>query len=194
MAPRFHPSVSSYRMTHTFSPAPPSICVDYLSHNWEEQDVWVSWRNMTRHKNDIANGARLENACWRTWWKQRNHLQTCAPEMLGWLKDGDVTWLYGPFHTAADPIPASKKATLSEKSMNKGAKPTKSILKRTVGDTFWTIASAHLRDAESGIHTPVSNTPKSAHSIPTTQSDSAATSSLQLIDDEGDSLGSAVRF
>lgn len=59
--------------------------VDYLSHQWEEEDVWRSWRNMTRQKNEIANGIRLENASWRTWWKQRNKLKTVTPETLNWF-------------------------------------------------------------------------------------------------------------
>ena len=58
--------------------------VDYLSHNWREEDVWRSWRSMTRQKNEIANGSRLENASWRTWWKQRNKLKTISPETLNW--------------------------------------------------------------------------------------------------------------
>src|SRR5258707_10043960 len=58
--------------------------VDYLSHEWREEDVWRSWRNMTRQKNEIANGVRLENASWRTWWKQRNKLKTVTPETLNW--------------------------------------------------------------------------------------------------------------
>lgn len=62
----------------------PSICVDYLSHDWSEEDVWASWRNMTRHKHEIANGVRLENASWRTWQKQRNNLKTINPETLNW--------------------------------------------------------------------------------------------------------------
>lgn len=62
----------------------PSICVDYLSHDWSEEDVWASWRNMTRHKHEIANGVRLENASWRTWQKQRNKLKTISPETLNW--------------------------------------------------------------------------------------------------------------
>ncbi|KAJ7091471.1 hypothetical protein B0H15DRAFT_948415 [Mycena belliarum] len=82
--------------------------VDYLSHEWAEEDVWRSWRNMTRHKNEITNGARLENASWRTWWKQRNKLKTVTPETLNWLKDSDVTWLYGPLHTAVDWAPPPK--------------------------------------------------------------------------------------
>ncbi|KAJ6498305.1 hypothetical protein DFH09DRAFT_1376118 [Mycena vulgaris] len=82
--------------------------VDYLSHEWAEEDVWRSWRNMTRQKNEIANGMRLENASWRTWWKQRNKLKTVTPETLNWLKDSDVTWLYGPLHTAVDWSPPPK--------------------------------------------------------------------------------------
>ncbi|EEB98932.1 hypothetical protein MPER_01473 [Moniliophthora perniciosa FA553] len=39
---------------------------------------------MTRQKNEIANGMRLENASWRTWWKQRNNLKTVNPETLNW--------------------------------------------------------------------------------------------------------------
>ncbi|KAG1881080.1 hypothetical protein F4604DRAFT_1922101 [Suillus subluteus] len=53
--------------------------VDYLSHEWREEDVWRSWRSMTRLKNEITNGMRLENASWRTWWKQRNKLSTITP-------------------------------------------------------------------------------------------------------------------
>lgn len=79
--------------------------VDYLSHEWREEDVWRSWRSMTRLKNEITNGMRLENASWRTWWKQRNKLSTVSPETLNWLKDSDVTWLYGPLHTADYPAP-----------------------------------------------------------------------------------------
>ncbi|KAG7094142.1 hypothetical protein E1B28_007754 [Marasmius oreades] len=82
--------------------------VDYLSHDWREEDVWRSWRNMTRQKNEITNGMRLENASWRTWWKQRNNLQTVNPETLNWLKDSDVTWLYGPLHTAVEWTPPPK--------------------------------------------------------------------------------------
>ncbi|KIY70547.1 hypothetical protein CYLTODRAFT_451584 [Cylindrobasidium torrendii FP15055 ss-10] len=90
----------------------PRSQVDYLSHDWEEEDVWKSWRNMTRQKNEIANGMRLENASWRTWWKQRNKLKTISPETLNWLKDSDVTWLYGPLHTAAEWTPPPRKSTV----------------------------------------------------------------------------------
>lgn len=115
--------------------------VDYLSHDWEEEDVWRSWRNMTRQKNEIANGVRLENASWRTWWKQRNKLKTVTPETLNWLKDSDVTWLYGPLHTAVDWTPPPKPDSVpdSVESSNPASahdrldlsshKPRKTILK-----------------------------------------------------------------
>ncbi|KAG8695166.1 hypothetical protein FRC09_009356 [Ceratobasidium sp. 395] len=110
----------------------PQICVDYLSHNWQEEDVWKSWRSMTRHKHEIANGVRLENASWRTWWKQRNKLRTISPETLNWLKDSDVTWLYGPLHTA-EPVPPHKEPTLSDKLDLIKAAGKKPILKhRTI--------------------------------------------------------------
>ncbi|KAG0148119.1 hypothetical protein CROQUDRAFT_670098 [Cronartium quercuum f. sp. fusiforme G11] len=93
----------------------PSICVDYLSHNWDESDVWTSWKAMTRHKHEMANGVRLENASWRTWAKQRSNLKTISPETLNWLKDSDVTWLYGPLHTAVDPVPPPKMSSLQDR-------------------------------------------------------------------------------
>ncbi|ORX43711.1 hypothetical protein DM01DRAFT_1329558 [Hesseltinella vesiculosa] len=77
----------------------PEVCVDYLSYKFDEMDLAASWRMMTKQKKDVVNGIRLENASWRTWAKQRNNLQTISPETLNWLKDSDVTWLYGPLHT-----------------------------------------------------------------------------------------------
>ncbi|KAH8103954.1 hypothetical protein BXZ70DRAFT_674671 [Cristinia sonorae] len=121
--------------------------VDYLSHEWREEDVWQSWRHMTRQKNAVANGTRLENASWRTWWKQRNKLKTISPETLNWLKDSDVTWLYGPLHIGSDWIKpvehppvhirknsisngeASRSATISH-SPSPNAMGKKPILKR----------------------------------------------------------------
>ncbi|KAI9033919.1 hypothetical protein CLU79DRAFT_883008 [Phycomyces nitens] len=77
----------------------PEMCVDYLSYHFDEMDLAASWRVMTKQKKDIVNGLRLENASWRTWAKQKNKLKTVSPETLNWLKDSDVTWLYGPLHT-----------------------------------------------------------------------------------------------
>ncbi|KAE8266718.1 hypothetical protein A4X09_0g5626 [Tilletia walkeri] len=112
-------------ITDTSSPLPddaqintvlPSICVDYLSHHWDkDEQIWASWKAMTKSKNEITNGVRLENASWRTWAKQRGKLKTISPETLNWLKDSDVTWLYGPLHEKANPVPPPKQATFADR-------------------------------------------------------------------------------
>lgn len=63
----------------------PSRHVDYLSHEWREEDVWESWRYVTRHRDTYSNGLRLENASWRTWMKLKQGLGTISPEALNWL-------------------------------------------------------------------------------------------------------------
>lgn len=83
----------------------PDRHVDYLSHDWSENDIWVSWRHVTKQKAFLQSGARLENASWRTWAKSRNNLKTISPETLNWLKDCDVTWLYGPLHRGMEHRP-----------------------------------------------------------------------------------------
>lgn len=39
---------------------------------------------------------RLENACWRRWYKQMKQLPEVSPSCINWNKDEDITWLYGP--------------------------------------------------------------------------------------------------
>ncbi|KAI5466624.1 hypothetical protein BGZ63DRAFT_2871 [Mariannaea sp. PMI_226] len=82
----------------------PSRQVDYLSHDWKEEDIWSSWRYIVTRRGEFSNSARLENASWRTWMKAKNNLKTVSPETLNWLKDCDVTWLYGPLQSGVKPI------------------------------------------------------------------------------------------
>ncbi|KAI1430010.1 hypothetical protein F5Y12DRAFT_216985 [Xylaria sp. FL1777] len=77
----------------------PTQHVDYLSHDWKEEEIWSSWRYIISKRTEFANAARLENASWRTWMKAKYNLKTVSPETLNWLKDCDVTWLYGPLQT-----------------------------------------------------------------------------------------------
>ena len=77
----------------------PSRHVDYLSHDWKEEDIWSSWSYVVHRRKEINNSTRLENASWRTWTKSKNALKTISPESLNWLKDCDTTWLYGPLQT-----------------------------------------------------------------------------------------------
>ncbi|PWN50796.1 hypothetical protein IE53DRAFT_315092 [Violaceomyces palustris] len=137
-APQPYPTVGNNTPApddHQIESKMPSICVDYLSHQWTDEDVWSSWKAMTKRKNEIANGVRLENASWRTWAKQRGKLKTISPETLNWLKDSDVTWLYGPLHEHADPVPPPKQATTADRLDLEDSHGKKSILKhRTISE------------------------------------------------------------
>ena len=62
----------------------PTRHVDYLSHNWKEEDIWASWRHIVAKRKAYGNSARLENASWRTWAKSKYRLQTVSPETLNW--------------------------------------------------------------------------------------------------------------
>lgn len=62
----------------------PSRHVDYLSHDWKEEDIWASWRYMIGKRKVYSNAARLENASWRTWAKSKFKLKTVSPETLNW--------------------------------------------------------------------------------------------------------------
>jgi len=109
----------------------PKICVDYLSHEWtQEDDIWTSWKVMSKQKKELSNGIRLENASWRTWAKQKYNLKTVNPKKLNWLKESDVTWLYGPLHTSN--IETSPKLQNTEDKLNlfPATTSTKSCLKK----------------------------------------------------------------
>lgn len=62
----------------------PSRQVDYLSHDWKEEDIWSSWRYIISKRVEFANSARLENASWRSWMKTKRNLKTISPEELNW--------------------------------------------------------------------------------------------------------------
>lgn len=129
----------------------PEICVDYLSYKFDEMDLAASWRVMTKQKKSVVNGIRLENASWRTWAKQKGNLKTVSPQTLNWLKDSDVTWLYGPLHTVVkqeDRYSTTKQSSTHDKlgligssSVTKPSKPPPSasllkpaLKKRSVSD------------------------------------------------------------
>jgi len=77
--------------------------VDYLSYCWgNELDLATSWRVMTKNKDTMINGRRLENASWRKWFQQRYSLPLLNPAELNWFKDSDICWLFGPMHLHSD--------------------------------------------------------------------------------------------
>lgn len=78
------PEVGEHAEDDTAVSSRPSRQVDYLSHDWREEDIWSSWRYIISKRSEFANSARLENASWRTWMKARNNLKTISPEELNW--------------------------------------------------------------------------------------------------------------
>ncbi|KAH7114013.1 hypothetical protein EDB81DRAFT_669777, partial [Dactylonectria macrodidyma] len=106
--------------------------VDYLSHDWQEEDIWSSRKYITSRRAEYPNSARLENASWRAWMKGKNNLKTVSPETLNWLKD-DVNRLYGPLQPGANKIyctqtePSSVSLSKSNSPVNINKKP---ILKK----------------------------------------------------------------
>ena len=62
----------------------PSRHVDYLSHDWREEDIWSSWRHIVSKRKVYGERSRLENASWRTWAKSKYRLRTVTPEKLNW--------------------------------------------------------------------------------------------------------------
>jgi hypothetical protein len=62
----------------------PSRHVDYLSHDWREEDIWASWRHIVSQRRVYGQKSRLENASWRTWAKSKYRLRTVSPEKLNW--------------------------------------------------------------------------------------------------------------
>jgi hypothetical protein len=110
----------------------PEKHVDYLSHDWSEEDIWSTWKYLKSTKQVYKNSERLVNASWRMWMKERHQLSETEPMAINWQKDKDTTWLYGPYQqnpestedspdsssecdaSEAPVRPILKKATLSE--------------------------------------------------------------------------------
>ncbi|MCJ1469627.1 hypothetical protein MMC07_008262 [Pseudocyphellaria aurata] len=109
----------------------PTRHVDYLTQNWNEEDIWSSWRHIIAKRRVYDNSPRLENALWRTWTKSKYRLKTVSPDTLNWMKDHDVTWLYGPLQTGMTKsysIDSAPPASCLSRSNSFGSK--KPILKK----------------------------------------------------------------
>lgn len=85
----------------------PTRHVDYLSHNWTEEEIWSSWRYIVSRRKDYMNAARLENASWRTWLKAKNNLKTVSPETLNWYVIVKLVFPPNPLWTLSPPCSRS---------------------------------------------------------------------------------------
>jgi len=98
--------------------------VDYLSSTLESEQYFNCWKAIANNRfmkpYDLSNmrnlrdasyfepvddvtllmpstsSPRLENACWRAWYKSFRHLKELDPAKINWMKINDVTSLYGP--------------------------------------------------------------------------------------------------
>lgn len=110
----------------------PNDNVDYLSHKWNEEDIWLSRSCVIHMRGTLTDYVRLENALWRSWMKTKNHLKTIPPEALNWFKDNDVTWLYGPRQIEGKKVEFTRSTSLPICYLDGLASiPKKSILKKS---------------------------------------------------------------
>lgn len=82
--------------------------IDYMTNeNINEYNLHQCWKrnnslSVRSLKDDInlvipsTVSRRLENACWRRWFKLMRQLPEISPSCINWNKDEDITWLYGP--------------------------------------------------------------------------------------------------
>ncbi|KAF5860494.1 hypothetical protein ETB97_001444 [Aspergillus alliaceus] len=169
-APSETSTESSTDMQHVNLPRPaddslieeePSRHVDYLSHEWKEEDIWASWRYVITRREIYEHGVRLENASWRTWTKLKLNLGTVSPETLNWLKDYDVTWLYGPLKSCnrrknvsnASPPPSRLETPIERKPILKKRTASETILQRSLSQhTLLQHAGAILKAQEAEVN------------------------------------------
>lgn len=87
--------------------------IDYMSPAAiDDYHLYQCWRqnnslSIKSHQDDICLIIpstilkRLENVCWRRWYKNMRSLKELDPIQINWYKDQDITWLYGPKFTGA---------------------------------------------------------------------------------------------
>ncbi|KAE8441294.1 hypothetical protein EG329_005524 [Mollisiaceae sp. DMI_Dod_QoI] len=120
--------------------------VNYLTHDWCEEDIPSTWRYVVSRRADWAETAtrrksiwkpfnnipRYENALWRSWAQRRLQLKTVSPDAINWMKSCDETTLYGPFMMTADEFAPSTSVVADCARSNKLRSKTsrKPLLKR----------------------------------------------------------------
>jgi hypothetical protein len=157
--------------------AEPTRHVDYLGHDWNEDDLILSWRFVTKNRQTMQNSTRLENAAWRVWAQQRDNLGTVTPESLDWMKECDLVWLYGPLLPAPWIRGHPKTEVSTSAAIWKRWRSENSLLKR---------ATALLEaKEEASLH----ELPKESFSDPTSSSSSTIVSTISTpLDHERDHI------
>ncbi|KAI9304017.1 hypothetical protein BJ944DRAFT_267462 [Cunninghamella echinulata] len=145
---------------------PACICVDYLAHEWDTNDIIQANQEIKKQLKQIKKKRlclkddekerkalqiehdrliRFQNALWRQMTKLcTTHLgrsnKMIHPSTVNWQKESDITWLYGPLYTNK-PSPLSSQQILPPTPPPEGIKP---VLKRNKPQS---ISSASSNDA-----------------------------------------------
>lgn len=118
------PIISTNPYFDSFVNSDPPMAVDYFSYKLTSKQYHNCWKNIYNNQfmkpyelsnvdsitrlqtvertDDLmmflptTSQARLENACWRAWYKNLKNLKELDPTEINWLKENDVTVLYGP--------------------------------------------------------------------------------------------------
>jgi hypothetical protein len=78
------PGPKEHSLDDTAAKFKPVRHVDYLSHDWSEEDLTASWKHIVSRRGMYTDSARLENASWRIWIKKKSNLKTVNPETVAW--------------------------------------------------------------------------------------------------------------
>lgn len=118
------PVISTNPSFESFVRSDPPLAVDYFSYDLTSKQYHSCWKNISNNQfmkpyelsnvdnvtrlrtvqqtDDLmmflptTSQARLENACWRAWYKKLRNLKELDPTEINWFKENDVTVLYGP--------------------------------------------------------------------------------------------------
>lgn len=62
----------------------PSRHVDYLSHDWREEEIWATWKHLRSGRKVCNEVERLENASRRAWTKVMLKRKAVDPKTFDW--------------------------------------------------------------------------------------------------------------
>lgn len=136
------PVISTNPLMESFVRTDPPVAVDYFSYNLTSKQYHSCWKNISNNQfmkpyelsnvdnitrlntvqqtDDLmmflptTSQARLENACWRAWYKSLKNLKELDPTEINWFKENDVTVLYGPLIEEEETLNQNSKHTTEE--------------------------------------------------------------------------------
>ncbi|KNE58881.1 hypothetical protein AMAG_18323 [Allomyces macrogynus ATCC 38327] len=110
----------------------PQQYVDYLHHDWNDEDLADSWKLVTKLKNGPlkagGKGERLEYITWRIWWQRKGMLGKAHPYSIQWEKDATNLYALGPLVSRSNPYPEIVPRALATSATPPAAPPMAAFL------------------------------------------------------------------